>query len=102
MKRTFMFHNSKGLFLKLHLAKEFQNGKKKTMDFWELETHILGAYGAPCSPFGSKHLFETDILLYMNLYRAKKMFGRDILLYMNLYRAKKIVWERHFTLYKYV
>ena len=32
----------------------------------------------------------------MNLYRAKKMFGRDILLYMNLYRAKKFTSVKNF------
>ena len=37
-----------------------------------------------CPSFGCKYLFETDILLYMNLYRANK-----------------IVWERHFTLYEF-
>ena len=42
------------------------------------------------SHFGCKYLFETDILPYMNLYRAKKLFGRDISLYMNLHRAKKM------------
>ena len=33
------------------------------------------------------NLFGTDILLYVNLHRAK-VFGTDIFLYVNLYRAK--------------
>ena len=41
-------------------------------------------------------LFGRDILLYMNLHRAKKMFGRDNLLYMKLHRAKKITLVKSF------